>query len=373
MNILHAADLHQGLVTHSVPGPGGIPSRILDLAEAWRSLVDLAEEHRPAAVVLAGDTFHVPNPGAVELALFGQEHRRLEGLGIPLVLIAGNHDRAAHPGRPSIVELFGGHTLPGWAEVGGLRFALLPSVSRHQLFGALAENAWLRGVDEDLVEGLRRVVTSLRQTGADVLVGHWPVQGALLGAEREISLIDEPMLAPADLAGPWAWVAFGHIHRSQLLAGDLRGSFSGSLARMNFGEAAEDKGAWLVDLEELRKPVASWMGRACRFLEIPGREFFTLEGPEPIPNGLDLEGAIVRVRACPPGEAERMRRELMAAGAQSVRVEIERPEREAPRAPEIVEAEGPLEALDRWLELRAPEESRPRIRERARQLLEESP
>lgn len=384
MKLLHVADLHQGLQTWSWPDPAtGIPSRILDVAAAWRWACERAIEHDVDALVVAGDVFHHPNPDATSLALFAQGLQLLRW-EVPVLIIPGNHDRAPHPGRPSVLEAFhldeeivtdeisrgrrtGGVqvvTRPGVVEVNGILFACLPSVSRHQLMGG-AERLVLQA-DEDLVEGLRRIVAALASgPGGDVLVGHWSVAGSVLGGETDIAITEEPMLDPVDLEGPWSYVAFGHIHRAQEI-GTL-GAYAGSIDRMNFGEENYTPGVWLVELDSNPSPEAT-----AKFLPSPARRFITLD-VEADGNDVDVEGAIVRVRNVPERSTAEVRASLRAAGAALVRLEVAREDRPPTRVAAAAEVPGPLEALDLYLAQRdVDEDRRPRIRERARELVEAS-
>jgi DNA repair exonuclease SbcCD nuclease subunit len=60
---------------------------------------------------------------------------------------------------------------------------------------------------------------------------------------REDVLIQPGFLNPA-----WAYVALGHIHQPQHLPGLPNVRYSGPLDRLDFGEIADDRGVWLVDV-----------------------------------------------------------------------------------------------------------------------------
>lgn len=366
MKILHAADLHAGLVSHSRLDPAtGLPSRLLDVDAAMGRIVELAIERRIDLVVLAGDTFHDANPSAASLALFAARLRELRLHRIPVHVLAGNHDRAPHPRQPSVLETFDDRpirvavsTTPEIVDLGGLRVAALPSVSRHEVMASERYATALEG-DEAVRDGLRRIVGEFSAyEDVDVLSAHWPVAGALLGGERDIALIPEPMLDQNDLVGPWAWVALGHIHRSQTLA--LVGAYAGSPTQMNFGEEGQQKGVWIVDVED---------PEAAEFVEIGGRHFVTLANGDEYPP--DIEGAIVRVRGSSVDDEPRIARELEARGVHSFRlIPPERP-RASARAPELAERLDPRVAFDAWAERNVDDDDRERLAGRVEQLLSE--
>ena len=86
MRFIHTADWHLGRLFHSVHLTDD-QQHVLD------QFVDLVADVRPAAVLVAGDIYDrgVPPPEAVEL-LNDVLERIVRGLGVPVVMIAGNHD-----------------------------------------------------------------------------------------------------------------------------------------------------------------------------------------------------------------------------------------------------------------------------------------
>jgi exonuclease SbcD len=376
--LLHVADLHQGLETHSRPDPRtGIPSAVLDVAGCWLAACSIAAEREVDAVTVAGDVFHGPNPDAVSLFLFERGLRHLESAAIPVLLIAGNHDRAPHAGQPCVLEVF--HrppavtvsTRPEVVEVGGVRFATLPSVSRHQL---MSVQPWLAEGDRSLVEGLESVLSWLRTEGADVLTGHWPVQGSILGNERDISISPEPTLPLLSIEGPWRYAAFGHIHkaqRHQAEAGRTLLAYPGSIDRMNFGEEGERKVALEVDLD----PEFPRVGEH----DLPARRFLTLDTLTAIGSWRqeNVEGAIVRVRlqveeGFDRDRFVRLQQSLYDAGAHIVRMEVE-VQRPVRRRVELQDIPAPLDALETYFEAKGTaEEQRTRYRSLVTELLEEA-
>ena len=96
-NLLHVADLHMGWGHGYLGGRSaerraeadGVIDRIVEFA--------LDPDHRIKAVLVAGDLFDSPNPpeetsGRVIAAL-----TRLEGAGIRVVTVPGNHDEYSYP------------------------------------------------------------------------------------------------------------------------------------------------------------------------------------------------------------------------------------------------------------------------------------
>src|SRR5689334_1514938 len=90
MRFIHTADWHLGRLFHGT-------HLTEDQAHVLAQLVGICKEHRPDAVLVAGDIYDraVPPPEAVEL-LDDVLSELVLGLKLPVVLIAGNHDS---PGR----------------------------------------------------------------------------------------------------------------------------------------------------------------------------------------------------------------------------------------------------------------------------------
>ena len=107
VKFIHTADWHLGRQFHNV-------SLIEDQRHVLGQLVALARDVEADALVIAGDVYDraVPNPEAVTL-LDEFLNEMVGSLGIPVVMIAGNHDSAGRLGfgadllRPSGLHIFG--------------------------------------------------------------------------------------------------------------------------------------------------------------------------------------------------------------------------------------------------------------------------
>ena len=138
-----------------------------------------------------------------------------------------------------------------------------------------------------------------------VLTGHFSVQEASQGSERNIMIGRDVAVPRGVLADPaWDYVALGHIHKHQSLNGDAHPPviYSGSIERIDFGEEHEPKG-WVV--ATVQRGQTEW--EFHRHYNQPARPFITIavdvrkvEG-DPTPTvieaiaGYDLTDAVVRV------------------------------------------------------------------------------
>lgn len=384
MRIVHVADLHQGLLTHSWPDPAtGIPSRLLDVARCWHAACEQAVLRQADTVIVAGDVFHTRNPDALALKLFDDGLRLLEAERIPAVIIPGNHDGATHPGQPSVLEVFRSDlvrvaTKPEVVHAGDVAVACLPWVTRAQLLSSYPGISRAEAVQRQ-VEGLERILDDLRAKGADVLTGHWSVQGAVLGSEADIAIVGEgeAVLPQASLEGPWPYAAFGHIHGSQTGAvGNTLWAYSGSVDRMNFGEENDDKSAWDI-------LIADGGVKSIVKIGLPARRFVTIDGANLANDELaalagGVDGAIVRVRVrmhedhAHQLDRGRLDSELRADGAAQVLIQVDVERSTRARAERVTSSLGLEESIAEWFEAAGVDETdRPALRDMAKQLVEE--
>ena len=74
-------------------------------------------------------------------------------------------------------------------------------------------------------------------------MAHLYADGSLLGGgEREVTVGLEYAVSPARLPATASYLALGHIHRPQRVAGTAApGRYSGSLLQLDFGETEQQK------------------------------------------------------------------------------------------------------------------------------------
>ena len=108
MKIAHLADLHLGYRAYHRSTARGVNQREADVAEAFRRAVAQVVELRPDLVLIAGDVFHTVRPSNTAIAeAFRQLSVLTERLpGVPVVMIAGNHDSPRSVDTGNILCLF---------------------------------------------------------------------------------------------------------------------------------------------------------------------------------------------------------------------------------------------------------------------------
>ena len=335
MKIIHFADLHLGVENYGRIDPDtGLSTRLSDFLAAFDTLVDYALENGVDLVVFCGDAYKSREPTQTQQREFARRVSRLASSGIPVFLLIGNHDLPNAIGRATSTEIFDTlavqnvyvasrpdiyliPTASGTVQVAALpwlrRSALLSREDTRELdFGEI--NQRLQGVLTDIITEL---ADRLDPDLPAVLAAHVWVAPATPGSERSMTLGQEHTLLVSNVANPaFDYVALGHIHRQQVLSENPPVVYAGSLERLDFGEEADDKGFYVVDIE----PVGPEGGRRTSFdfHTISGRRFLTinlnLEQQDPDPTatvmreiaaqGQGVTDAIVRLQLSMPAEIE---------------------------------------------------------------------
>ncbi len=387
MKILHFADLHLGVETYGRIDPStGISSRFLDFLSTLDKVVDYALESKVDLVLFCGDAYKSREPSQTQQREFAQRINRLSTSGIPIFLLVGNHDLPNAIGKATTTEIF--HTLavknvyvsnrPDIYQIptssGIIQVASLPWLRRSALLSREeSKNLDLDQIKQRLQQVLTNVVTAhaskLDPTLPSILVAHVWVSGAQIGSERLMTIGQEPVLLPGNVANPaFDYIALGHIHRHQVLSSNPPVVYSGSLERLDFSDEEDDKGFYLVEIETDKQTDKRRV--SFEFHPVTGRRFLTINtNIEPgdidptatVLTAIRQEGqdkvnsAIVRLQISLPAELEGQLRDNDIKGAltEAHYFAIARDVRREARSrlgQFTVEEITPLEALKTYLE-----------------------
>ncbi|WP_432157101.1 exonuclease SbcCD subunit D [Streptomyces sp. bgisy153] len=252
MRLLHTSDWHLGRAFHRVNLLGA-------QAEFIGRLVTTVREREVDAVVVSGDVYDRAVPSLAAVELFDDALHRLAGLGVPTVMISGNHDSARRLGvGAGLIDRAGIHlrTDPSAAGTpvvlsdahGDVAFYGLP-----YLEPALVKDEFgveRAGHEAVLAAAMDRVRTDLaaRPTGTrSVVLAHAFVTGGRPSdSERDIT-VGGVAAVPAGVFDGVDYVALGHLHGCQTITERVR--YSGSPLAYSFSEADHRKSMWLVDLD----------------------------------------------------------------------------------------------------------------------------
>lgn len=322
VKILHFADAHIDLANFGQHDPQtNLPLRVLDFLRSLDEIVTTAIEERVDLVLFGGDAFKDRNPSPTYQREWGKRIMRLSRENIPTVLLVGNHDMTPAIGRAHTLEAFDTlevpyvHVidqprllLPGDLDGLPLQIMALPWLSRSRLMAALNLSLTeLRAIDEAIDSRLRTILNDwfghIDPSLPTIFAAHATVEGAKYGAERSVMLGNDFLLNISLLRDERLdYAALGHIH----LAQDLNPGrhppiiYPGSIERVDFGEAKDDKYFVVAEVERGQTRV-HWhkLTHIRPFIELRCRLEEADSAMEQIlatlPTPQQLQGAIVRL------------------------------------------------------------------------------
>ncbi len=332
MKILHFADAHIDMVTTGRHDPAsGLAVRTLDFLKALDTIVDTAIAERVDLVLFAGDAYKDRTPVPTFQREWGRRIARLAQARVPTLLLVGNHDLSPAAGRAHALQEFETLGVPfvrvasrpsfyDSQELGlPLQILALPWVSRSSLMAAnemSASNvAEIYTALEDRLNELVKIWLDQADPSLPViLAAHASVEGAVYGGERSILLGNDLVLSGSMVRDSrLSYVALGHIHKAQDVN---KGSqppviYPGSIERVDFGEAADDKFFVIVELEAGKETKVEWRrldGRRFidRFVRLTQAEGINDTLLRSLPGQDELKDAVVRLVTEYPFEWEGM-------------------------------------------------------------------
>jgi len=268
LKILHFADLHLGVETYGHIDPTtGLSSRLLDFLKALDRVVDYVIENKVDLVLFCGDAYKSREPTQTQQREFAKRINRLSTSGIPIFLLIGNHDLPNAIGKATTTEIFDTLTVKNvyvsnHPEVyriptasGEVQVVSLPWLRRSAL---LAREESKNLTFDQINQRLQQVMTDVIAAKAKeldpkvpaILAAHVWVTGAQVGSESSMTIGQEHALLVSNVSHPaFDYIALGHIHRHQVLNESPPVVYAGSLERLDFGEADDDKGFYIVEIE----------------------------------------------------------------------------------------------------------------------------
>jgi exonuclease SbcD len=251
MRLLHTSDWHLGRAFHRV--------NMLDAqSEFIGHLVSTVREHDVDAVVVSGDVYDRAVPPLAAVELFDDVLHRLADLGVPTVMISGNHDSARRLGVGAGLIGRAGIHLRTEASACGTPVVLADTHGDVAFYGlpylepALVKDEFgveKAGHEAVLAAAMDRVRADLgaraEGTRSVVLAHAFVTGGQASDSERDIT-VGGVAAVPAGVFDGIDYTALGHLHGSQTITERVR--YSGSPLPYSFSETDHRKSMWLVDL-----------------------------------------------------------------------------------------------------------------------------
>lgn len=321
VKILHFADAHIDMAAAGRHDPQtGLPLRVLDFLKSLDAIVDAAINERVDLVLFAGDAYRDRTPVPTFQREWGRRIMRLSAAGIPTLLLVGNHDLSPAAGRAHALQEFETLQVPHVRVVSKpcllkpadledlpLQIIAIPWVSRSGLLavrdeGLLDQSKIFEEIEATLTELVQGWLQQPDPALPTVLAAHASVQGAKYGAERSVMLGSDLVLNGALVRDPRLdYTALGHIHKAQNLNENAHPPvvYSGSIERVDFGEAADDKFFVIASVEKGKTRVEWRKLEGRRFIdrqvELTSAEEMNHQAQSALPPAEQLAGAIVRL------------------------------------------------------------------------------
>jgi exonuclease SbcD len=283
MKLLHTSDWHVGKL---IRGNSRADEHRAVLAE----IVAAADEHQVDLVIVAGDLFETGAPGPESERIVYEALLALARTGAEVLVIAGNHDNAhrlravttvfelarVHLVAEALRPDAGGVRVLDCRSGGQVRVAALPFISQR---GIVRIDALMRDAAFEHAQAyaqrlgllLGALAAGFEADLPNVLVTHGFVHGGQTGGgERQAHLADEYQISPQSISSHASYVALGHLHRPQVIAGPAPIHYCGSPLQLDFGETDQDKQVNVVELAPGTRakvtPVPLTAGRPLRIV-----------------------------------------------------------------------------------------------------------
>jgi exonuclease SbcD len=323
MKLLHFSDAHIDMANYGRHDPAtGLPLRVLDFLKSLDAIVDAAIDEKVDLVIFAGDAYKDRSPAPTFQREWGKRMIRLSQAKIPTLLLIGNHDLSPAIGRAHAIQEFDTLQVPFVKVLDKPQFLrpndlwdtpvqviAMPWISRSGLMANLemsAENP------EEIFSNIEERISNLVDgwlADSDpflpiILTAHASIEGAKFGGERLVMLGNDLVLSAGLVKNKkFNYVAMGHIHKPQDVNEGSQPPviYPGSIERVDFGEAAEDRFFVIADVEARKDTRVEWrkLTGTRPFIDCRAR----LQSGENVnetlmaalPSAKKMEGAIVRL------------------------------------------------------------------------------
>jgi exonuclease SbcD len=322
MKILHFADAHIDMANYGRHDPEtGLPLRVLDFLKSLDTIVETAISERVDMVIFAGDAYKDRSPAPTFQREWGRRIIRLSRAKIPTLLLVGNHDLSPAVGRAHAIHEFDTLQVPYVRVLSRpellrpvdlwdlpVQVIAIPWISRSGLMASVDTNAAdqaeiFANIEARLTEIVQGLLEEADSNLPTVLTAHASVQGATFGSERMVMLGSDLVLPTSLVRDPRLdYVAMGHIHKPQDVnkGGHPPVVYPGSIERVDFGEAADDRFFVVADVARGKTDV-QWrkLDGARRFIDLRA----VLESDQDVmgtllaalPDLQSIDGAIIKL------------------------------------------------------------------------------
>jgi DNA repair protein SbcD/Mre11 len=279
MRLLHFADAHIDMANYGRHDPEtGLPLRVLDFLKSLDTIVDAAISEKVDMVIFAGDAYKDRAPAPTFQREWGKRIMRLSQAKIPTLLLVGNHDMSPATRRAHAIQEFKTLQVPFVQVLDEPSFLkpeqlwdvpvqviAIPWITRSGLMAAIGETnsteAFSR-IEENIGDLIEDWLTEADSSLPIILTAHASIEGAKFGGERLVMLGNDLVLSGSLVKNKkFNYVAMGHIHKPQDVNEGYQPPvvYPGSIERVDFGEANEDRFYVIAHVEKGVDTKVDWI------------------------------------------------------------------------------------------------------------------
>lgn len=271
MKLMHLSDLHLGKRINEF-------SMIEDQAYILLKIIEIIDNEKPDAIMIAGDIYDKSVPSAEAVSLLDDFLVRLSKRNLKVFIISGNHDsperiafgnKLINQSGVYLSPVYNGEISPIMLEdeFGAVKIFMLPFIKPVHVKRYFEDEKI-----DSYTEAVRIAVETMdfNTTERNILVAHQFVTGASRCESEDISIggLDN---VDANVFGKFDYVALGHLHGPQNIGKETI-RYCGTPLKYSFSESNHIKSVTLVDL--LEKGVVQ-----CRCIPlVPKRDMREIKG-----------------------------------------------------------------------------------------------
>ena len=248
MKFFHLSNLHLGKRVNEY-------SMLDDQTYILQQILDLIDQERPEAILIAGDVYDKPVPPAEAVALFDDFLVSLSQRKLQVFIISGNHDsaqRLAFGNR--LIETSGIHLSPVFDgtvspitvtdQYGPIHLYLLPFIKPIHVRRFTDEPI------ESYTDAMAKVIRDMNPdfSQRNILITHQFVTGSQRCESEELSVGGTDNVDVSVFDG-FDYVALGHLHSPQRCSRDTI-RYCGTPLKYSFSEAKDHKSVTVLEMAE---------------------------------------------------------------------------------------------------------------------------
>ena len=250
MKILHTSDWHLGM-------PVGTGSYEEEQRHFLDQLYAVIRERNVGAVLLAGDVYDSSVSNAAAISVYNDAVTSIcAELGVPMIVIAGNHDSAARLASCRTLLKAAGLYVTGKLErdiepilldEGRTAVYPLPFFNKDEA-AALFPEEEIRTQEQAMDVVCSQIRQKMDPRRFNIVVSHALVVNAALSDSDRSARVGFATAVSKEVFRDFDYTALGHIHKPQTVSASIR--YSGSPLKYSFGsEETQEKGVVLLDTD----------------------------------------------------------------------------------------------------------------------------